>query len=184
MKRQLFFIITSFGFTQYAYIPYQAPFLSTLRAASRFYRRYCWLLWHIANSIQVPVVILADYGKFPKLFIICGCAIAFLASSIRFIFCSPNRFLIANFLSGLSCSTWISFIVLFMNLYFPNQQKKASSIATCAQNIGILSAFITGMLVFPILGMKTICLTCMITATVGTILSCLLPVNYSLHTSL
>ena len=183
MKRQLFIIISLFWFTQYAYIPYQTPFLSTLGATSEFIGVIvgCYGISQIV--FRIPVGIMADSGEFPKPFIVGGFAITFLASSIRFIFCNPNGFLIANFFSGLSCSTWISFIVLFMSLFPLNQQKKASSIATCAQNIGILSAFITGMLVFPILGMKTICLMCIITAIVGTILCCLLPVNCSLHTS-
>lgn len=155
-SRLLFAATALFWFAQYIYMPYQTTYLTGIGVATELVGVIVGVYGLAQLIIRLPMGILADRKDYHKFFIFAGGIFCGLASIVRILFPDGRGFLLANLLSGLSNSTWISFSVLYMS-YFPNQSQKAAAQLVLGSNVGMLTGFILSTLLYPQVGMRMIC---------------------------
>lgn len=117
--------------------------------------------------LRLPVGVLADKIGRHKIFLLAGMLTASAACAIRVAFPGMNGFLISSLLSGVSSSTWLSFMVMHAGCYGADEQQMASGRIIFANNGGILGAFITGTLLYERIGMRAICVLGVIAGLTG-----------------
>lgn len=159
MKNRKIILIASFLFfyAQYIYIPFQTSYLTALGATAALIGIVTGAYGGTQFLLRLPVGLLADKIGRHKIFLVSGMAIAGAACGIRVCFPGAQGFLAASLLSGVSSSTWLSFMVMHANCYSPGEQQKAAGKIVFAYNGGILGAFVTGTVLYEKIGMKAIC---------------------------
>ncbi|MBS5950531.1 MAG: MFS transporter [Clostridium sp.] len=170
-KLLLLIIVVLFWFSQYVYIPFQTPYLTIRNVSSNMIGIIIGAYGVSQCLLRLPVGLFADSISKNKLFILCGIIFTGLASIIRVIFPGGYGFLIANILSGVSSSMWISYMVHFTNFFSSDKQQKATSTIILVNNLGMLIGFITSTLFYEKLGMKALCIMSIVSAIIGTILA-------------
>lgn len=156
-KTLLLIIVTLFWFAQYVYIPFQSPYL-TMKGVSASMIGTIVGAYGIAQCLlRLPVGIFADSIGRHKGFIFIGIAFAGLASIVRAFIPSEEGFLVANILSGIASSMWISYMVHYTGYFSKDQQQKATSTIIVANNLGILLGFAVSTMFYDKLGMKFLC---------------------------
>lgn len=152
-------MVALFWFAQYVYIPYQTTYLTSWKVTSNFIGIVIGSYGISQLLLRLPVGILADTVGVHKPFILLGCFASGIASLLRIFLPGGIGFLIANLLSGLASSMWISFMVFYTES-FPKEEEQQA--ATCRivlfNNAGILIGFITSTLIYENVGMKIICI--------------------------
>lgn len=145
-KRAVMQMITVlFWFALYVYVPYQTPYLTLLGVASSFIGIILGAYGFSQMIIRIPLGIGADRKGRHKPFIILGNICAAAASVLRFCWPSAVSFLLANLISGMAASTWISSTVLYPTYYPKEQLKKAMGTLLGMNNFGTLLGFLAGM---------------------------------------
>lgn len=159
MRNRTIILTASFLFfyAQYIYIPFQTAYLAALGATAAFIGTVTGAYGGTQFLLRLPVGLLADKIHRHKIFLVAGMAIAGAACGLRMCFPGLSGFLAASLLSGVSSSTWISFMVMHAECYGPKDQQKAAGRIIFAYNGGILGAFVTGTLLYERLGMRNIC---------------------------
>lgn len=170
-KLLLLIIVVLFWFSQYVYIPFQTPYLTSCNVSSNMIGIIIGCYGISQCLLRLPVGLFADSIGKHKLFILSGIAFAGLASIIRVFFPGGYGFLIANIFSGIASSMWISYMVHYTEFFSYNEQQKATSIIILVNNLGMLIGFIMSTLFYEKLGMKYLCLMSVISGIIGTILS-------------
>ncbi|SEO88166.1 Predicted arabinose efflux permease, MFS family [Amphibacillus marinus] len=153
-----FTIVTLFWFAQYVYIPYQTTFLTLTGVSSSFTGVVIGAYGITQLLLRFPVGLFADRSGVHKPFILIGALASGLASLLRIYPSGGIGFLLANLLSGLASSMWISFMVFYMNQRANEDQQAATGRIILFNNAGMLLGFIISMLTFDYFGMKWICL--------------------------
>jgi MFS family permease len=138
--------IALFWFAQYVYIPFQTPYLTSLRAQASLIGIVVGAYGLTQTLLRIPLGIFADRYSRHKMFILAGLVCSALASVLRFLVPTPGAFLAANMLSGVASAMWISFTVFYASLYGEGETKKAMGYTIAANSGGILLAFIAGAL--------------------------------------
>lgn len=64
--------------------------------------------------------------------------------------------LLANLLSGIASSMWISFTILFSRYYPPEELSKSIGLLTAMNNAGTLAAYLLGGVLYEPFGMKSL----------------------------
>lgn len=146
-KRAVMQMITVlFWFALYVYVPYQTPYLTLLGVASSFIGIILGAYGFSQMIIRIPLGIGADRKGRHKPFIILGNICAAAASVLRFCWPGAVSFLLANLISGMAASTWISSTVLYPTYYPKEQLKKAMGTLLAMNNFGTLLGFLAGMI--------------------------------------
>ena len=113
-KRLPLLLVTGlFWFALYIYIPYQTPYLTAMGLAASTVGVIVGVYGFSQMVIRIPLGLFADRKSHHKPFISIGVLLAGIASLLRYLWPSGTAFLIANLISGMAASTWISFTVLF-----------------------------------------------------------------------
>jgi len=170
-KILLLIIVALFWFAQYVYVPFQNPYLTICNVSENMIGTILGAYGVAQCLLRLPVGIFADSAGKHKYFIFSGIAFAGLASCVRVFVPSSEGFLIANILSGIASSTWISYMVHYTSYFSMEQQQKATSSIILVNNLGMLFGFILSTLFYDKLGMKFLCTTSAIAGIVGTVLA-------------
>lgn len=158
-NQEIIFLITVslFWFAQYVYIPYQTTFLTAYGVASSFTGIVVGAYGISQLILRLPVGLMADTVGIHKPFIIIGCISSGIASLLRIFMEGGTGFLLANLLSGLASSMWISFMIFYTEGYTKEEQQAATSRIILFNNAGILIGFVTSTLLYDLIGMRLIC---------------------------
>ena len=155
---KLLVIIALFWFAQYIYVPNTAPYLLAQKVTADFVGIIVGVYGGVQMSLRFPMGILADWLGKHKLIIIVGCAFSGGASVVRLLESTGNGFLIANIMSGVASSLWVSFMLLSTKYITPDRMQTQIGYLFAANNFGIMLAFITSAVCFEGFGMDFLCL--------------------------
>ena len=155
---KLLVIIALFWFAQYIYVPNTAPYLLAQKVTADFVGIIVGVYGCVQMSLRFPMGILADWLGKHKLIIIVGCAFSGGASVVRLLESTGNGFLIANIMSGVASSLWVSFMLLSTKYITPDRMQTQIGYLFAANNFGIMLAFITSAVCFEGFGMDFLCL--------------------------
>lgn len=155
---KLLVIIALFWFAQYIYVPNTAPYLLAQKVTADFVGIIVGVYGGVQMSLRIPMGILADWLGKHKLIIIVGCAFSGGASVVRILESTGNGFLIANIMSGVASSLWVSFMLLSTKYITPDRMQTQIGYLFAANNFGIMLAFITSAVCFEGFGMDFLCL--------------------------
>ncbi|KLU67854.1 tetracycline resistance protein, class B [Desulfosporosinus acididurans] len=170
-KRNLLAAITIlFWFAQYVYIPFLTPYLLSLSISATVVGVIVGAYGVTQLLLRIPLGIITDIVGNHKIFIIIGAFLAGTSSIMIILFGSPIMLFVANALSGVASSTWISFTLLYSSYYDKSEGTKAIGLITSLMNLGILAAFLLGG-VFEQLGIRSLFILSFIFGMTGFILS-------------
>lgn len=155
---KLLVIIALFWFAQYIYVPNTAPYLLAQKVTADFVGIIVGVYGGVQMSLRFPMGILADWLGKHKLIIIVGCAFSGGASVVRILESTGNGFLIANIMSGVASSLWVSFMLLSTKYITSDRMQTQIGYLFAANNFGIMLAFITSAVCFEGFGMDFLCL--------------------------
>ena len=170
-KLLLLLIVVLFWFAQYVYIPFQNTYLNSINVSTNIIGIIIGAYGISQCLLRLPIGVFADSVGKHKFFILSGIFFAGLASIIRVFLPGGIGFLIANILSGIASSMWISYMVHFTEFFSINEQQKATSIIILVNNLGMLIGFIMSTLFYEKLGMRSLCIMSVISAIIGTTLA-------------
>lgn len=170
-KTLLLIIVILFWFAQYVYIPFQNPYLAICNVSANMIGTIIGAYGIAQCLLRFPVGIFADSIGKHKCFIFLGIAFAGLASCVRVIMLSGEGFLIANILSGIASSTWISYMVHYTGYFSNEEQQKGTSNIILVNNLGMLLGFVVSTLFYDKFGMRFLCTMSAISGMVGTVLA-------------
>ena len=153
-KALLCTITVFFWFAQYVYVPFLTPYLLTLSMTATTAGLIVGAYGITQLILRIPLGITVDMVRNHKLFIVFGSLLAGVSSLGMIISPSPVLLCIANGLSGVASSTWISFTVLFPVYYEKSKGTRAIGIINLFSNGGRLAAFITGGVLFERIGIR------------------------------
>lgn len=170
-KILLLIIVTLFWFAQYVYIPFQNPYLVMCNVSSNMIGIIIGSYGISQCLLRLPIGVFADSIGKHKCFILLGVAFASLGSCMRVIIPNGDGFLIANILSGIASSTWISYMIHYTRYFSKDNQQKATSNIILVNNLGMLLGFVISTLFYDKLGMRFLCTMSALSGVVGTILA-------------
>ncbi len=156
-----------FWFAQYIYIPYQTAFLLSLGVSSAVVGLVTGAYGFSQMALRMPVGLAADRQGRHRIFIFWGLTAAALGSLLRILCPDALGFTLASLLSGVASAMWISFMVLFISYFKPEEMAKATGLIIGANNTGILLAFACGMFSYEKMGMSFLCLLSVLFAVGG-----------------
>ncbi len=145
-----------FWFSQYIYNPFLSPYLLGLGISATFAGTIIGAYGFTQLVARLPLGVSADYLQKHRLFILLGMVFCCLASVIRMLWPSPVPMLLANLLSGIASSMWISFTILYSRYYEPSELSKSIGILTAMNNAGTLTAYLLGGVLYERFGMQSL----------------------------
>jgi MFS family permease len=164
-------ITASFWFAQYIYIPFLTPYLFTLSITATVIGLIVGAYGVTQLVLRIPLGITVDIVRNHKLFIVIGTFLAGASSLGMIISPSPVLLCIANGLSGVASSTWISFTVLYPVYYEKSEGTKAIGTINLFSNAGRLAAFIVGGIFFERIGIRGLFVVSFASGMIGCILA-------------
>ncbi len=170
-KILLLTIVALFWFAQYVYIPFQNPYLSMINVSANMIGTIIGSYGISQCLLRLPIGVFADSIGKHKCFILLGIAFAGLASCIRVVIPNGEGFLIANILSGIASSTWISYMIHYTGYFSNDDQQKGTSNIILVNNVGILAGFVISTLFYDKLGMRALCIMSAASGIIGTVLA-------------
>ena len=170
-KLLLSLVVVFFWFAQYVYVPFQTPYLTGLGIASATTGVILGAYGLSQTLVRIPVGVFADKRNRHKYFIAFGALGAGAASLLRFLSPTAEAFLIANLISGLASSMWISFTLLYASYFDPSETKKALGNITALNNMGILVGFIAGSIVAEMVDIEMLFVLSLASGLIGFIIS-------------
>ncbi|WP_300369688.1 MFS transporter [Brachyspira sp.] len=177
MSNLLFFIMIFLWLALYTYIPFQVTYLSSINVDSSMIGLILGLSGASQMILRFPFGIITDYIGKCKIFVVLGCAFITLGSAIRLIYPNANGFLVGGILAGISASTWMMYIILYVSFFDKSQEHSAYSKSLTASVSGMLIAFIIATISYEKLGMKFLLLISIISGSIGLVLSLFLKDN-------
>lgn len=170
-KILLLIIVALFWFAQYVYVPFQSPYLTISGVSASMIGTIVGAYGIAQCLLRFPVGIFADSIGRHKCFIFIGIAFAGSASIVRVLMPIGEGFLIANILSGIASSMWISYMVHYTGYFSKDQQQKATSTIILVNNVGMLFGFVVSTLFYDKLGMRFLCVMSAIAGIAGAVLA-------------
>jgi MFS family permease len=168
----LFCAITAlFWFAQYVYIPFLTPYLFTLSLTATAVGIVVGAYGVTQLVLRIPLGVVIGIVRNHRFFILTGSLLAGVSSVGMMISPSPLLLCVANGLSGVASSTWISFTVLYPSYYPETESTRAIGIINVFANIGRLTAFVVGGILVEKVGIRGLFVASFISGTVGTVLS-------------
>ncbi len=183
-NRVLFFIVAAmFWFAQYVYIPFLTPHLLALNVGAFAVGFIVGAYGFTQMILRIPLGIFADYMQNHMLIIRIGIFFAAVSSVGLMIFPSTLLLFLANSVSGMASSAWISFTVMFSSFYKENEAAKAVGGIIAANNVGILVAYIVGGLLYETTGIEPLFMASFIVGITALFLSFFIPNSKSVKSS-
>lgn len=170
-KILLLIIVSLFWFAQYVYIPFQNSYLTMVNVSANMIGIIIGAYGIAQCLLRLPVGIFADSLGKHKYFIFLGIAFAGFASVVRVLMPNGEGFLIANVLSGIASSTWISYMVHYTEYFSKDDQQQATSNIIFVNNLGMLFGFVVSTLFYDKLGMRFLCVMSTVSGMAGTVLA-------------
>jgi MFS family permease len=171
-RKALLCTITSFfWFAQYVYVPFLTPYLFTLSMTATTVGLIIGAYGVTQLILRIPLGITVDIVRNHKLFIAIGTLLAGISSLGMIISPSPLVLFIANAMSGVASSTWISFTVLYPVYYEKSEGTKAIGILNTFVNTGRLAAFMLGGILFERIGIRGLFIASFASGIIGCILA-------------
>ena len=164
-------ITALFWFAQYVYVPFLTPYLFTLSLTATAVGIVVGAYGITQLVLRIPLGVLVGIVRNHRFFILTGSLLAGVSSIGMMIFPSPVLLCVANGLSGVASSTWISFTVLYPSYYPETESTRAIGIINVFANIGRLSAFVVGGLLIAKVGIQGLFVVSLISGIAGTALS-------------
>ncbi|MCG6536325.1 MAG: MFS transporter, partial [Syntrophales bacterium LBB04] len=164
-------ITALFWFAQYIYVPFLTPYLFTLSMTATTVGLIVGAYGVTQLILRIPLGITIDIVRNHKLFIVIGTFLAGASSLGMIISPSPVLLCIANGLSGVASSTWISFTVLYSAYYEKSEGTKAIGVINMFVNGGRLAAFIIGGILFERIGIRGLFIASFASGMIGSILA-------------
>lgn len=164
-------IVTLFWFAQYVYIPYQTTYLSSIHVATGFIGMIVGAYGISQMLLRLPTGICADLIKKHRYFIMIGALSSGVASTFRLIFNNGFGFFMGNIISGLASAMWISLMVFYTSHFDSKNQQYATARIVMFNNFGMLLGFLTSTVLYPISGMRVLCLLSIVAGMIGFVLS-------------
>jgi MFS family permease len=171
-QRALLCSVTAlFWFAQYVYVPFLTPYLIALSISATVVGVVVGAYGVTQLVLRIPLGIFIDIVRNHKLFILIGTFLAGVSSVGMMISPSPVVLCIANGLSGVASSTWISFTVLYPSYYDKSEGTKAIGIISLSSNCGRLAAFVIGGLLYEYVGIRGLFLASFASGLIGSVLT-------------
>jgi MFS family permease len=164
-------ITSFFWFAQYVYVPFLTPYLFTLSMTATTVGLIIGAYGVTQLILRIPLGITVDIVRNHKLFIAIGTLLAGISSLGMIISPSPLVLFIANAMSGVASSTWISFTVLYPVYYEKSEGTKAIGILNTFVNTGRLAAFMLGGILFERIGIRGLFIASFASGIIGCILA-------------
>ncbi len=175
-NRVLFFIVVAlFWFAQYVYIPFLTPYLLSINVGAVAVGFIVGAYGLTQMILRIPLGIFADYLQNHMLIIRIGVLFAAISSIGLMIFPSPILLFLASAVSGMASSAWISFTVMYSSFYREEEAAKAVGSIMMGNNIGILSAYIVGGLLYETTGIGPLFIASAVAGGLGLVLSFFIP---------
>lgn len=162
--------VALFWAAQHIFTPYQTPYMTALGILADTAGLIVGAYGFTQMLLRFPIGINADRKARHKPFIAVGFLCIAGASILRLFANDAAFFLAANLLAGVGSSMWISFTILFSNMYSEEELRSSISLIFSYNQLGMLAAYIVGILVYPI-GAKYIFILSIVLASSGLILS-------------
>lgn len=187
-KRALLCTVTVFfWFAQYVYIPFLTPYLIALSLTATTVGAIIGAYGVSQLVLRIPLGVVSDIVRNHKLFILIGTLLSGLSSVGMMISPSPALLCIANGLSGVASSTWISFTVLYPVYYEKSEATKAIGIINIFSKAGTFAAFVIGGALFEQVGIRGLFIASFISGMIAALLALFMkrepaadPVNISM----
>jgi MFS family permease len=171
-KRGLLCAVTAFfWFAQYIYIPFLTPYLIALSMTATTVGAIVGAYGVTQLVLRIPLGITIDIVRNHKLFILIGTFLAGVSSVGMMISPSPLLLCVANGLSGVASSTWISFTVLYPVYYEKSEGTKAIGIINLFSNSGRLAAFVAGGILYEHVGIRGLFIASFASGMIGVVLA-------------
>lgn len=175
-KKALLCTVTlCFWFAQYIYIPFLTPYLMTLAISATVVGAIVGAYGLTQLLLRIPLGIALDIHRQHRLVILVGVLLAGLSSIGMLLFPSPVMLFVANAMSGVASSTWISFTILYASYYESSHSTKAIGIINVFFQGGILLAFLAGGLLVSRFGIYSLFKVSFASGMIGTVLSFFIP---------
>jgi len=153
-KRMLLGAVTIlFWFTQFVYIPFFTSYLLSLSISAAVVGVIIGVYGFTQMVLKLPIGIVSDGVVNHKFFIVGGCLLAGISSIGMLVFPNWLCLILANGISGVASSTWVSFTVLYSFYYNKAETSKAIGLVNAFNNIGIVLAYAVGGLLYQYFGM-------------------------------
>lgn len=168
---RLLVIVALFWFAQYIYVPFTTPFLLSQKVSADLVGIVIGVYGGMQLALRFPLGIGADLIGRHKPWIVIGCLSSGIASIVRCFFPTGEGFLIANCLSGVASSMWMSFMLLYTQGLSPDKLQRGMGYVLAANNGGIGAAFVCSAVLYSHFGMLLLCILASISGLLAAALS-------------
>lgn len=154
-SRQLLgLVVVFFWASEYAHVPYFAPYLKTLGFGASAIGVMTGVYGMTQLFVRIPLGITTDVTSGYRKVVIMGTVLTTLSSFLLMFVTSPGLIIFCRFLAGLAASTWLAFSVLYSAYYDPEEGVAAMTSINVYNNTGKLLAFAFGTLVASLWGFR------------------------------
>lgn len=153
-RQILSIVIVFFWASEYAHVPYFAPYLRVLGFSASLIGIMSGTYGFTQTFVRIPLGMVTDITSGYRWVVIMGTVFTTL-SSFLLIFAKSAWFIIfCRFLAGVAASTWLAFSVLYSAYYDPSEGVTAMTNINVYNNAGKLIAFAIGTIVATVWGYK------------------------------
>jgi MFS family permease len=168
LRQTTFLIVVMFFWcAQYVYNPFFTVYMVSLGLGASLVGLIVGSYGFMQMIVRVPSGLVADLYGVHRRFIIVGLTLPVAANLILYYFQTPAMFLLARVLSGISASTWVSFVVYFSRFSVVEDQNRNMGMLMTADHSGILIAFVIGGVLYDRTGIHFLFLLSGVIALVG-----------------
>ncbi|MBP3941847.1 MAG: MFS transporter [Christensenellaceae bacterium] len=169
-RHLLLLCVALFWAAQHIFTPYQTPYMTAMGILADTAGIIVGAYGFTQMLLRFPIGVNADRKAKHKPFIAAGFLCIMGASILRLFASSAPLFLAANLLAGVGSSMWISFTILFSNMYSEDELRSSISLVFSFNQLGMLAAYMVGILIYPI-DAKYIFITSIALSLTGLVLS-------------
>jgi MFS family permease len=171
LRQTMFLVVVMFFWcAQYVYNPFFTVYLEALGIGASMIGLIVGSYGFMQMMVRIPSGLVADLFDVHRLFITLGLTLPVAANLILYYWKTPMLFLLARVLSGISASTWLSFVVYFSRFSIVDDANRNMGMLMAADHGGILIAFIIGGFLHDRIGIRFLFLISGIIALMGFVL--------------
>ncbi len=170
-RNKLLICVTLFWAAQYVFMPYQTPYMAAMSIASDTIGMIVGAYGFTQMLMRFPIGVNADRKAKHKPFIATGFACIVICSVLRIFADNAILFLIANLVSGIGSAMWISFTILFSNMFNEDELQGSISLIFSLNQLGILFAYLLGLVIYPALTANSLFISSIVLALLGMFIS-------------
>lgn len=163
--------IIFFWASEYAHVPYYAPYLSTLGFTATMIGIVTGIYGFTQLIVRIPMGIVTDMKSSYKATILIGTGFTTLSSFGLIFSKSVPSILFFRMLAGIAASTWLAFSVLYNAYYKESEAVTAMTNVNAFNNAGKLLAFFLGLITAKLYGYRMPLVCSFITGLIALILA-------------